>query len=104
MSPDAFKQERMTAMETFKLYIYRKSDGRKHRGIETEFRDTEHEMTLLWQTVRNLTKKPDVCEIRVTDGWDDMIIHWDDVQGLIFPDVSDDVRESLDPSKIKERF
>ena len=87
----------LMALKKYFLYIYRKSLGKKHTGAMA-FSDVE----LLLNTVTKLTFCIDVSEIRVTDTFDLMVLHWKEKEGILFPPELKEMQE-YSAKEFKER-
>lgn len=83
--------------EEYYLYFYRKSLGNKHTG-KMFFDDTE----AMFIKVKDGINCKDISEIRVTDLADDMVIHWNEEEGVLFPVELKGV-DDFKPKKLSKR-
>lgn len=67
--------------EQLNLYKYRSSLDGKHQGIE--LRGTAEQVTA--EVARLIAEDRDVCEIRVTDNSDFLVLHWMERVGIMHP-------------------
>jgi len=92
--------DEMSKEEQFYMYCYRKSDNKKHRGIE--FSGSTEEAVV--EMARKVLDQ-DICEIRVTDLSDHMCVHWTETEGIKHPiEIKDhpDFRPRVQSKSIRE--
>jgi len=66
--------------EKYYLYLYKKSLENKH--MSSYYTDVDALMNTVFKEVKN----PDVSEIRVTDTGDDLVLHWKEEEGILYPE------------------